>query len=81
MAKGNMFKNYSSKMPMLVFLFSLALILGGIYLFLDTMGKNKTKESLTMRPKNITKDVKKAIHSTKRTVQNNVNKLKKKIGM
>jgi len=84
MTKGNMFKNYSSKIPMLVCLVCLAVFLGSIYLYLDA--KSETgKESLTMRPnRKMTKDKmknipKRTMNSIKRNLRNNYNKVKEQL--
>jgi hypothetical protein len=84
MAKGNMFKNYSSKIPMLVCLVCLAVFLGSIYLYLDANSK-KITESLTMRPKRkMTKDKIKykptrMMNSMKRNMRNSYDKVKQQV--
>jgi hypothetical protein len=84
MAKGNMLKNYSSKIPMLVFLVCLAVFLGSIYLYLDAKSE-RAKESLTMRPnRKMTKDKmenipKRTMNSIKRNLRNNYNKVKEQL--
>jgi hypothetical protein len=85
MAKG--LKNYSSKIPMLMFLLGLLVFLGAIYFILDAMNKNKENktESLTMRPTiKMTKDKiktmpKKFVNSAKRNMRNGYNKIKKSL--
>jgi len=82
MAKGNMFKNYSSKIPMLVFLVGLAVFLGSIYLYLDAKSKKAT-ESLTMRPnRKMTKEkikykTTRMMNSMKRNMRNKYDQVKK----
>jgi hypothetical protein len=48
--KENMLKNYTSKIPMILFLLGILLFLGGIYYLLDSMDKNKIEPFV---PKNV----------------------------